>query len=283
MKTLTEAGVSIVPTPLGLRYIRAQRGLTQAELALALGLSYTTINRWERKRYEPTRENREALEDFCRRRKVDYESYQVGMVLLKVISNVDDYTGGHCHRVCVLAEKIGRRMKNIDLEALKAAAILHDLGKAFVDPYLVKKQGRYTPAEREKMKEHAGAGGVLIALLMIRNPKAAPIAQQHHERLDGGGYYHTPAHRILPEARILAVCDVFDSLTTTRTYRKALPVEEALEIIAQDRGLDQQVVKLLVRILRERKVLDDLEDDGHLYVFNNRRRFYARRRISRSR
>jgi HD-GYP domain-containing protein (c-di-GMP phosphodiesterase class II) len=283
MKTLTEAGISIVPTPLGLRYVRAQLGLAQDELAAAIGVSFATVNRWERNRYEPTADNRAALERFCRKKGVDYESYQIGMVMLKVISNADAYTGGHCHRVCVLAGLLGRRMQGVDVEALKTAAILHDLGKVFVDHGLVKKRGRYTSGEREKMKEHAGAGGILVAMLMVSHPLASTIVRQHHERLDGGGYYRTPGHKIIVESRILAVCDVFDALTTTRSYRPAMAMEIAMDKMKKDNGLDQQVVKLLERVLRDPKVLGDLESDDHLYVFQDRRAFYGKARRGRQR
>jgi len=247
--------------------------MTQTSLAASLGLSYSTINRWERNLYEPTRTNREMLEAFCRKRNIDYETIQVGMMLLQVVANLDQYTAQHCFRVGELVERISRNVPGINATDLKVAAILHDAGKIFVNPTLVKSRRIYDTNMRQRMAEHAPAGRVLLSLLMAKHPHAADFVDQHHCRLSGG-----PADRkISPEARLLAVCDVFDALTTARSYKPAKTVETAIAMLCADKGLDQQMVSALVRNLRRNGFLDALEDDNHLFVYDARDKFYRRR------
>ncbi len=262
---LIKAGISMIPAPVGIRFVRAQLGLTQAQLAHAIGVSYATINRWERGKYEATKANREALESFCRKRKVDYETFQLGAMLLQIITNADKYTGEHCHRVAILVEHVARQIRGLNVDALKAAAILHDTGKIFVDPRLLKSKRIYNATERKQMAEHSPAGGVLIGLLMVKHPKAATYVARHHDRLTG-----KPSDRMVPrEARLLAVCDVFDALTTTRSYKTAKSVKTAIEMLKADKGLDQQMVAALARCVRRKGFLDRLEDDNHLYVYDD--------------
>lgn len=278
MQTLSEAGICIVPTPIGLRYVRSQLGLTQEKLGAALKISRTGINRWERRKFEPTAANREELEHFCRQQRVDYASFQLGSVVLKIISNYDKYTSDHCFRVAMLVEKLGKKIRGIDLAALKVAAILHDTGKLFIEQELLNKAGNYDESEKALMKEHAATGGVLVALLMVKHPLAGRIVKEHHERIDGKGYYAKAGSQILLESKVLSVCDIFDACSTRRPYKAECSVEKSLAILRANAGLDQGIVNKLERIVRNTKLLDNLECDEHLYVYDDKVAFYPKQR-----
>ncbi|HNW91414.1 MAG TPA: HD domain-containing phosphohydrolase [bacterium] len=275
MIRLKDFGISMLPSGEGLKYVRAQQGLTQGQLAKALGLSLTTINRWERGIFEPTRSHRLALETFCAKHKLPYQQYQIGILAVRLISNYDRYTSGHCTRVCLLAGETGKQVPGIDLVELRVAAVLHDLGKLICDRGLLNKRGRYNPAERERVKEHTVAGEILVAMLMLAHPKAAEIVGQHHERLDGKGYQGLVEKDILPEAKLLSICDVFDALTTKRPYKVEVSVEMALDIIRKDEGLDQCIAGRFAKAIRKPDFLDAMEDDGHVFVYDDRRVFYG--------
>jgi len=274
MIRLKDFGVSMLPSGEGLKYIRTQQGLTQAQLARTLGLSMTTVSRWERGVFEPTRGHRLALEEYCAKHKIPYSSYQVGIMAVRLISNYDRYTSGHCTRVCLLAGEAGKRVSNIDLVELRVAAVLHDLGKLICSKTLLNKRGQFNPTEREQVKEHTVAGEILVSMLMLAHPRAAEIVGQHHERLDGKGYAGLTVKEILPEAKLLSICDIFDALSTKRPYKTEVSVEAALDIIRQDNGLDQSMATLFAKAIRKPGFLDALEDDGHVFVYNNRRLFF---------
>lgn len=277
MIRLEDFGVSVLPSGEGLKYVRGQMGLTQAELAAKLGLSPTTVGRWERGVFEPLRGHRQALEDYCRRNKIPYQQYQIGILAVRLISNYDQYTAGHCHRVCLLAGEAGRRVRGIDLVELRVAGVLHDLGKLACSRDLLNKRGRFSAAERERVKEHTAAGQVLVAMLMSAHPRAAEIVGQHHEKKDGRGYHGLQAAEILHEAKLLTICDIWDAMTTRRTYKAEVSVETALGILRSDKGLDQHLVETFARSIRKKGFLDALEDEGHVYVYDDRRAFYRRK------
>jgi len=277
MIRLSDFGISMLPSGEGLKYIRTQMGLTQAHLAKALGLSMTTVNRWERGVFEPRRAHRLALEEFCRRHKIPYQEYQVGILAVLLVNNHDAYTAGHCTRVCLLAGETGKHVEGIDLVELRVAAVLHDLGKLICDLRLLNKPGRYNPAEKEQVKGHTKAGRILVSMLMLAHPRSAAIVEQHHERMDGQGYHGLKAKDILTEAKLLSVCDIFDAMTTKRTYKDEVSVEKALEELQGNAGLDQVLVEKFVRVIRKLGFLDSLEDDSHVFVYDDRRAFYRQK------
>lgn len=173
------------------------------------------------------------------------------------IESKDHYTAGHCERVahyaCELAEAIGFR--GGDLEWLRLGAFLHDVGKTAIPPEILNKPGKLTEAEWALMKTHTVVGDRMTAELQFPWD-VRPIVRNHHEHWDGGGYPDGLAGEQIPlTARILCVADVYDALTTTRSYRPALSSAEAVGIMARDSGriFDPSLFDLFSRIIRERQ------------------------------
>jgi HD-GYP domain-containing protein (c-di-GMP phosphodiesterase class II) len=166
----------------------------------------------------------------------------------------DQQTAGHSQRVTRYAEVIGRALglEGIELEKLRAAALLHDYGKIAVRDEFLLKPGKLDDAEFEYMKAHAEKTGEFLAHLVFpQDMRDVPvIAAQHHERMDGKGYPRgLPAERILLGARIVAAADVFDALTAPRYYKPAYTLERTLEIMDGMAGdhLDPVVVAAVRR------------------------------------
>ncbi len=166
----------------------------------------------------------------------------------------DQQTAGHSQRVTRYAEVIGRALglEGIELEKLRAAALLHDYGKIAVRDQFLLKPGKLDDVEFEYMKAHAEKTGEFLAHLVFpQDMREVPvIAAQHHERMDGKGYPRgLPAERILLGARIVAAADVFDALTAPRYYKPAYTLERTLEIMDGMAGdhLDPAVVAAVRR------------------------------------
>jgi len=166
----------------------------------------------------------------------------------------DQQTAGHSQRVTRYAEVIGRALglQGIELEKIRAAALLHDYGKIAVRDQFLLKRGKLDQAEFEYMKAHAEKTGEFLAHLVFpQDMRDVPvIAAQHHERMDGKGYPRgLPAERILLGARIVAAADVFDALTAPRYYKPAYTLEKTLEIMDGMAGdhLDPTVVAAVRR------------------------------------
>ncbi|MGH9664153.1 MAG: HD domain-containing phosphohydrolase, partial [Bryobacteraceae bacterium] len=163
----------------------------------------------------------------------------------------DVTTHDHLQRVQVYAMEIGKELglKNRDLEALRAAALLHDIGKLAVPEHIISKPGRLTPEEFEKMKIHPVVGAEILDRVQFPYP-VAPIVSAHHEKWDGSGYPKGLAGEQIPlGARILSVVDCLDALASDRQYRRALPLNEALAKIEEEAGksFDPAVVEVLKR------------------------------------
>ena len=160
--------------------------------------------------------------------------------LSRAVEYHDGETGAHIERVGEHAAAIARArgLDEQEVELLRLAAPLHDIGKIGVPTVLLHKDGPLTPEERALLQLHTETGRDLLAgsgndVLEL----AATIAWTHHERWDGGGYPRGLAAEEIPLAgRIVAVADVFDAITSNRPYRNALSVDEALSIIAAQRG-----------------------------------------------
>ncbi len=168
------------------------------------------------------------------------EDLTLGMV--KALENAnylnDNDTGNHIRRVrefsVLLAEKAGCAYDFVKKIGLYAS--LHDVGKVGVDPYLLKKPGPYTFEERERMKEHVRIGKTLLDDDNI-DPMARNIALYHHEKWDGTGYMERLKEEGIPlEARIVALADVFDALSSKRAYKPCYSKEETLSVIRSEKG-----------------------------------------------
>ncbi|MEA2647178.1 MAG: hypothetical protein QOE92_2261 [Chloroflexota bacterium] len=168
--------------------------------------------------------------------------------LAAAIDARDTYTHGHSHRVADYARVIaGELEEDVDLETLHLGALLHDVGKIGISDTLLRKPSRLTPEEYEIIKSHVQIGYEMVqGVDFLRN--IGPIILHHHENFGGGGYPAGKLGKDIPvESRIIMVCDAFDAMTSTRTYRKAGSVERALEELAKHQGrqFDPDIVDAL--------------------------------------
>ena len=175
--------------------------------------------------------------------------------LALAIEAKDATTHEHLKRVRVYALEIGKEvgMSPTDLDALQAAALLHDLGKLAVPEHIISKPGRLTPEEFEKMKIHPLVGAEILEEVKFPYP-VVPIVRAHHEKWDGSGYPFGLAGEEIPlGARILSVVDCFDALASDRQYRRALPLDEAMGIVVSEAGkaFDPVIVDIIHRRYRE--------------------------------
>lgn len=159
--------------------------------------------------------------------------------LATAIDAKDEVTHNHVRRVqqgtMALAQAVGVTDPQI-LQAIEAAALLHDTGKIAVPEHILNKPGKLTPAEFEKMKLHAPIGAEILSSIDFPFP-VVPIVRHHHENWDGTGYPDRLIGDAIPlGARILSVVDCFDALTSDRPYRRRMTDEQALTILRERRG-----------------------------------------------
>lgn len=171
--------------------------------------------------------------------------------LALAIDAKDHTTHKHLRRVRIYALEVAKELglSQRETDALRAAALLHDIGKLAVPDHIINKPGRLTPEEFEKMKIHPAVGADILEKVAFPYP-VAPIVRSHHEKWDGTGYPDGLKGEEIPiGARILAAVDCLDALATDRQYRKALPLEEAMKTVAELAGkqFDPRVVEILAR------------------------------------
>ena len=175
--------------------------------------------------------------------------------LALAIEAKDQTTRDHLSRVQHYAVEIGKEMglDEANLDALRAASLLHDIGKLAVPEHIITKPGKLTPQEFEKMKIHPVVGAEILE--QVNFPySVAPIVKAHHERWDGAGYPLGLAGEEIPlGARILSAVDCLDALASDRQYRRALPLDEAMAVVLTESGksYDPRVVEILGRRYRE--------------------------------
>jgi putative nucleotidyltransferase with HDIG domain len=158
-------------------------------------------------------------------------------ILQQFISN-DKYTHNHSNRVAHYAGTIALRMSLSDEEVddIRAAALLHDIGKLDTSRELLYKAACLTPEEMVEMRQHVRKGAALLAPVGGSLNRIIPIILAHHEKYDGTGYEAVPGEDIPLGARIIGVADAYDTLTSDRPYRRAVTPFEAKEIIARSSG-----------------------------------------------
>lgn len=171
--------------------------------------------------------------------------------LALAIEAKDQTTRDHLRRVEIYATEVGKELglEEVELEALRAAALLHDIGKLAVPEHIISKPGKLTREEFEKMKIHPVVGAEILERVRFPYP-VTPIVRSHHERWDGTGYPDGLRGQNIPiGARILAAADCLDALASPRQYRLALPLDEAMKRVAAEAGkaYDPQVVAVLER------------------------------------
>ena len=189
---------------------------------------------------------------------IDEQAVLVITSLALSIEGRDPYTIRHCERVSALAMQFGRSLDVCarDLEALRIASSIHDVGKVMLPDSILLKPGWLTLAEIRIMEQHTVEGERICSpLKSLRD--VLPIIRHHHERMDGSGYPDGLRRSLIPyTARVLQVVDIYDALTTDRAYRKAVTVPRALTILSEeaDRGwLDERLVNQFTSLMVPRR------------------------------
>lgn len=173
-------------------------------------------------------------------------------ILAKYIDAVDSYTQDHSVRVAELSVEIARelRLPEHEVENIRVAGLLHDVGKIDVSLEVLTKASSLTPEEWEQMKQHAAHGASLLSPVGGLLRDAVPIVMCHHEHWDGSGYNGTIGEDIPLGARVLAVADAYDSMVTDRPYRTGRTSLEACHEIERYSGtqFDPVAVKAFLRV-----------------------------------
>ena len=197
------------------------------------------------------------------------------MALTNMVDSRDPYTSGHSQRVAELAVQVGSQMgmSEDELTGLKYCGLLHDIGKGAIPLDILNKPGTLTEHERGIINEHPATAYRILENISFPWP-VAKVVYQHHERIDGSGYPQgLKGEEIHPWARLLAVCDVVEAMTSHRPYRPAHGMNEAFQVLRDGAGqvFDEEIVQAALTGLsvddRRVTVVDD--DPGVLDVYSN--------------
>jgi HD-GYP domain-containing protein (c-di-GMP phosphodiesterase class II) len=169
------------------------------------------------------------------------------------LARKDEYTEEHTRRVALRSVQVGEELglTGSRLRALATGALVHDIGKLSVPDSILQKPGPLTDEEFEVIKEHPESGDMLLVDLGFGD-EVRHLVRDHHERLDGSGYPHGAHSSLISlDARILAVCDVYDALISRRVYRDAWTHERAVTLLREESGtsFDPKCVAALERVL----------------------------------
>jgi hypothetical protein len=183
---------------------------------------------------------------------------EVLTALARALETRDPYTHGHSRRVARHSYMIAKAMKlpRAEAELIRTAGAVHDVGKINIPYEVLTKPGKLTDEEFAAIKEHSPKGGELVS--QVGNDKLTAIVRHHHERLDGGGYPDRLRGEDIPlGARIIAVADTFDAITSTRSYRGASRHSKAIEILRKEAGtqLDADAVHAFISYYRGRRAV----------------------------
>ncbi|HZW35870.1 MAG TPA: HD domain-containing phosphohydrolase [Candidatus Deferrimicrobiaceae bacterium] len=199
--------------------------------------------------------------------------------LIKALEAKDFYTRGHSQRVTMYSVAIGKAMglHLEQIELLRQAAVLHDLGKIGVREAILNKPGRLTPDEFQEITLHPVVSTRILQPIPFFRP-LLPAILHHHERFDGKGYPDGIGGLDIPlESRIMSIADTFDAMTSTRAYRKALSLDEANQEIRRCSGtqFDPEIVPVFLEVQGRIEILGDIGDlimpDGHVDAIFTRR------------
>lgn len=224
------------PTILGRQSMELNGWLTWSDLAIWAGLllvfAYATG----------------TLHEEADRRLRDLRDTYTGLlqILSQIISN-DKLTQNHSYRVSVYATQIAVEMgfNEERIEDIRAAALLHDIGKLETSREVLNKAAKLTNEERNEIKTHVQKGVNLLSPVAGSLRRVLPIILAHHDKFDGSGYNSTKGEAIPIEARVISVADVYDALISDRPYRQGLSPFEARDIILKGEGsdFDPQVIR----------------------------------------
>lgn len=183
------------------------------------------------------------------------------MALAMAIEARDPYTEGHCQRLSAYAARLGMALgvPPHELVVLRSGGILHDIGKIAISERVLLKTTPLTAEEIAQVRQHPLRGEAILRGTLSGHGRALlPIVRHHHERWDGTGYPDHLAGDSIPYlARIMAVVDAFDAMTTTRPYRRAMTVGQALEALEAGAGtqFDPAMVATFVQMVREGRLV----------------------------
>lgn len=183
-----------------------------------------------------------------------HKAYLPHLSLIEAIEAKDHYTRGHSNRVTRSSLAIGRELglSEEELKKLRNGAELHDIGKIGTPDSILNKQGKLTPEEREIIEKHPLEGARILEPGEFITQEEREMVRSHHERLDGSGYPDCLMSNEIPlGARIVAVADVYDAMTSNRSYRLALPKEEVREELkrgANSGKYDRKVVAAFLKV-----------------------------------
>jgi putative nucleotidyltransferase with HDIG domain len=222
------------------RLLAAEVAREQAELYSVLRRERETLQalNTSHRLFGELRAQRDIADVARRMRGLEQRFYDIVGAWARSIESKDPYTLGHCERVADYACAIFRAVDTNEgaLFWFRMGALLHDVGKINVPTEVLNKPGKLTPEERAQMESHPVAGVELLK--DVEFPwDVLPMVRSHHERWDGKGYPDRLTGEEIPlHARVLALADVFDALTTDRPYRPAFSPEEALRMMRADSG-----------------------------------------------
>ena len=196
-----------------------------------------------------------AFEGVRLHEKMEHEYLRTITVLAETIDAKDSYTKKHSQKVTRYALSIAKHMRCrlSEIEAIRRAAMLHDIGKIGIKDAVLLKPDKLTPEEFEQIKLHPQKGEEIVKPLAFLS-QVGSLIRHHHERFDGKGYPDgIDGKQISLGARILAVADAFDAMNSDRTYRKRLGLEEAKQELREHRGVrfDPEVVDCFLEILEQ--------------------------------
>lgn len=177
---------------------------------------------------------------------------QDALASLSRLKTRDDYTYGHCVNVCILSLAIGRHMSLSEgqLNELGVGALLHDIGKMLIPEEILKKPGQLTSAEFGEMQKHTSLGGEILYKTRAITDASRTVPMHHHEKYDGSGYVEgISGQDIHLFARIAAVADVYDAMTSDRVYQKGMSADVALRRMYQFKGVNFEPV-LVDRLIK---------------------------------
>ncbi len=223
---------------------------------------------------------KKALEQLERERIANYEETIFSFV--NMIEQRDTYTAGHTTRVARYCDMIAREMgiQEQEIQKLKKAAILHDIGKISTPDSVLLKPGKLTTLDYDLIKQHASAGYEMLSQINMYQ-ELTEIVLYHHEKHDGTGYpCRLQGDKIPLLARIMAVADAFDAMTTNRIYKPRMTLEEALVELASQAGsqFHPKIVEIALPVLKDSEPPDkttqlpetELEKRRFSYFFNDR-------------
>jgi HD-GYP domain-containing protein (c-di-GMP phosphodiesterase class II) len=204
-----------------------------------------------------------AIRSVRQRESLSRFAFDTAIALTEAIESRDPYTGGHCRRLAEYAALTAKElhMPNKEVESIRLGAALHDMGKIVVPDSILKKPDKLTPEEYAIVKQHCYSGGQICKRVGFLKA-AYPIVYHHHERWDGRGYPDGVAGERIPlGARIVAVMDAYDAMTTDRPYRGAMSFAEATAILKDGGGTqwDPHIVDIFLQMLMSRPELQSEE------------------------